>query len=379
MRHFRKLIILAAMLSVLLSACNLPRAGKATPTDSVMTIAAKTVSAQLTAMATGETTATLLPTLTPIFTATRAYSTATPVPTAVYIPCDRAAFVTDVTIPDGTSFSTNQTFTKTWRLQNNGSCTWSPSYALIFDTGELMNGPASTPLNVSVAPGGVVDVSVNLKAPATPGKYRGYWKLRNAAGATFGLGGTGAVSFWVEINVIAGSATPTSTTSAPLVIYDFANNYCAAQWISGVGTLPCPGVEGDANGFVIRRDNPALQNGITYTGRALETHPQAVDSGVITGKFPPLDIQSGYHFKSTIGCLTGNTECDVLFQFNYRANGGSLQSLGQWNMKYADAPKDLDIDLSSLAGSSVEFVLAVTTNGSPNQDAAIWLKPLVIK
>ncbi len=381
MRRFRLLIFLVIAFSVLLSACNLPRAGKATPTDTVMTIAAKTVSAQLTALASPAViTATVQPSLTPIPTATRVPPTAIYIPpTMVYIPCDRAAFVADVSIPDGTILSPNQTFTKTWRLQNNGTCTWGPSYSLVFDSGEVMGGPASVPLNVSVASGGVVDISVNLKAPATAGRYRGYWKIRNSSGASFGIGGNAATAFWVEINVVAGSVTPTSTSSAPLVIYDFANNYCAAQWVTGAGTLTCPGVDGDANGFVIRRDNPTLQNGGLYTGRGLETHPQMVDNGVITGKFPPLDVQSGYHFKATIGCLTGGSACDLILQLNYRANGGSLQSLGQWNMKYTDATRDLDVDISSLAGSSVEFVLGAMANGSSSQDWAVWFKPIIIK
>lgn len=380
MRKIRSLFPLILACSILLSACNLPRAGKATPTDSVMTVAAKTVSAQLTALA-SPVTGTAPATNTPIPTATRAPATATqpPPPTAVYIPCDRATFVADITFPDGTNVTPNQNFTKTWRLQNNGSCTWGPSYSLIFDSGEVMGGPASTPLNVSVAPGGVVDVSVNLKAPASAGKYRGYWKLRNSSGATFGIGPNAATAFWVEVNVIAGSPTPTATSAAPMVIYDFANNYCAAQWVSGAGSLACPGTDGDANGFVIRRDNPTLQNGVLYNGRALETHPQWVNDGVITGKFPPLDVQSGYHFKSTIGCLNGGGNCDVTFQLNYRAGGGPLQSLGQWNMKYIDAPKDLDVDVSSLAGSSVEFVLAAMANGSSAQDWAIWFKPIIQK
>ncbi|MCC6147891.1 MAG: hypothetical protein IT308_10030 [Anaerolineaceae bacterium] len=379
MRQIRFSLILVLIFSILLSGCNLPRAGGSTPTDSVMTIAAKTVSVQLTALVSPTSgTNTPLPTLTPPATATLQPATSIP-PTVVYVPCDRAAFVADVSFPDGAVVAPNQNFTKTWRLQNNGSCTWGPSYQLTFDSGEAMGGAASTPLNVSVAPGGVVDVSVNLKAPAAAGKYRGYWKLRNSSGAVFGIGGNAATAFWVEVNVVSGSATPTATSAAPLVVYDFANNYCAAQWVSGAGVLPCPGTEVDAAGFVIRKDNPTLQNGVLYTGRALQTHPQWVDDGVTTGKFPPLDVQSGYRFKTTIGCLNGGGACDVTFQFNYRANGGPLQSLGQWNMKYTDAPKDLDVDVSSLAGSSVEFVLAVMAHGSSAQDWAIWFKPVIMK
>lgn len=367
---------------LLLSACNLPRANQATPTDTVLTVAAKTVEVQLSAIAaTSQGLATntpSLPTETPV-PPTRTPLPPVPTNTQVYIPCDRATFIADVTVPDGTKFNPSQTFTKTWRLKNDGTCTWTTSYSLIFDSGEVMGGSAAVALPGSVAPGQSIDISVNLKAPATAGKYKGFWKLRNASGATFGIGANANVAFWVEIEVGNPTVTVTSTNAAALVIYDFANNYCAASWVSGAGTLPCPGADGDNTGFVIRVDNPTLQNGTTYTGRALETHPEWVDNGVITGRFPPLDVQSGYRLTTKIGCISGGTACDAIFQLNYRADGGSLQNLGSWNMKYSDSPKDLDIDLSSLAGRSVEFVLAVTANGSSGQDWAVWVKPLVIK
>jgi len=38
--------------------------------------------------------------------------------------CDRAQFISDVTVPDGTTFAPGATFTKTWRLKNSGTCTW---------------------------------------------------------------------------------------------------------------------------------------------------------------------------------------------------------------------------------------------------------------
>jgi hypothetical protein len=50
--------------------------------------------------------------------------------------CDRMRFIADVTIEDNTVLSPNQAFRKTWRIQNSGSCTWSPGYRLIFDSGD---------------------------------------------------------------------------------------------------------------------------------------------------------------------------------------------------------------------------------------------------
>ena len=73
------------------------------------------------------------PTKTPIPpTATPVPPTNTPVPTAITY-CDWAAFITDVTVPDGTQFAPGEVFTKTWRLKNIGTCTWTPDYDIAFE------------------------------------------------------------------------------------------------------------------------------------------------------------------------------------------------------------------------------------------------------
>ena len=122
--------------------------------------------------------------------------------------CERAQFIADVTVPDGTTFAPATPFLKTWRLKNVGTCTWTTGYSLIFDTGERMGGPDSVPMPTNVAPGQIVDVSVNLSAPNAGGTYRGYWKFKNSLGAVFGIGSGGTKSFWVEIRVSGPTATP---------------------------------------------------------------------------------------------------------------------------------------------------------------------------
>ena len=121
--------------------------------------------------------------------------------------CDNAAFVGDVTIPDGTTVSPGETFTKTWRVQNSGSCTWSTSYVLTFNSGEAMSG-SSTIFPYSVSAGNQMDISVSLTAPTDLGTYVGYWKLQNSAGTIFGQ------TLYVQITV----ATSTST-STPTITY----------------------------------------------------------------------------------------------------------------------------------------------------------------
>ena len=156
-----------------------------------------------------------VPITTPTFTPTPP-PTATPGPTGTPIPVqctDRAQFVTDVTVPDGTLFPPNQTFLKTWRLKNVGTCTWTPSYALTFVSGASMGGSDAS-LATTVLPGQNVDASVNLTAPSIAGSYRGFWELKNASGQIFGIGSTFSNPFWVDIRVAGtpvATATPTNT------------------------------------------------------------------------------------------------------------------------------------------------------------------------
>ncbi|HET6845633.1 MAG TPA: NBR1-Ig-like domain-containing protein, partial [Anaerolineales bacterium] len=99
--------------------------------------------------------------------------------------CDNAAFVADVSVPDGTVVKAGQPFTKTWRISNTGTCTWSAGYRLAFVAGDAMGG-ASAQLGKSVPPAGQADISVTLTAPNSNGTYKGDWRMQNVGGTAFG-------------------------------------------------------------------------------------------------------------------------------------------------------------------------------------------------
>jgi len=316
--------------------------------------------------------------------------TATPTKTGTVQPnaCDRAQFVADVTIPDGTGLAPGIGFNKTWRLKNIGTCTWT-NYSLIFDSGEKMGGNDSYLISNTVAPGQTVDITIPLTSPTTAGTYRGYWKLRNNTGIPFGIGTGGTKSFWVEIKVTGtginpGTATKTNTPGTPVTpatpaagtSYDFAANVCAATWYSGAGQLPCPGTDGDAKGFILIANPSRLENGTNDSRTGLLTFPQNINNGYIQGIYPSYLVKSGDKFRATIGCEINATSCYVVFRLDYSVSGStSIQTFWAFVEKYEGQVYNADIDLSALAGQNIKFILTVLSTGSPAGDRALWTAP----
>ena len=298
---------------------------------------------------------------TPTATNTPGTPTATPPLSA----CDKAEFVSDVTVPDGTIFGPGTDFTKTWRMKNVGSCTWTTSYTLSFLTGEQMNGSNAVNLTKSVAPGQTVDISIDLKAPATVGTYRGYWMFKNANGALFGIGTNADKPFWVEIKV--------SGTSSGSVVYDFVENYCSAQWLTGAGVQQCPGAVDDMNGFVIKEDTPTPENGIPSNMPGLLVAPQNVYNGYIQGVYPIHSVKSGDRFQTTIGCKAAYPNCYVTYRLDYQIGTDSVQTFWSFREAFDGRIYQADLDLSSLAGKDVKFILSVHATGSGNEDRAYWI------
>lgn len=177
------------------------------------------------------------PTQTPVVstqipaTNTPVLPTSTPLPTATATAityCDWVSFVKDVSVSDGTVFGPGDTFTKTWRLKNRGTCTWTPDYMLVFASGDRLGGTTAVRLPGYVAPGQTVDVSVALTAPDSSGKYVGYWMLRNPSGALFGYGDKANQAFYVEIRVkvnelphgtVTGEISYPSEFNPPMTLY----------------------------------------------------------------------------------------------------------------------------------------------------------------
>ena len=360
-----------------ISACNL---GVQSPPDAASTLnplytaAAQTLEAAATQSAvlpdSGFATSTSLPGVGATATSTLSFASSTPYLSPVPVKrCDAAAFIKDVTIPDGTFVQPNESFTKTWRLQNIGTCSWTTAYSIVFISGDGLSGPTVVNLPRNVNPGDSIDLGVSLVAPSQNGHYKGYWKLRNAAGVVFGIGSGSDVAFWVDVNV----------SGPEFLAYDFVANACDATWRSNEGVLPCPGTDGDDSGYVLKLSSPRMENGVTENQPGLLTVPRHTANGFIKGNYPAFKVQQGDHFLAKVNCQYGANTCNVLFRLEYQIGDGQIKLIKEWYEIYEGGHYTVDLDLSFLAGQNVKFFLIVSANDSKGKDQALWLAPRILR
>jgi hypothetical protein len=300
-------------------------------------------------------------------TAFPTYTNVPPLQTIVVSRCDAAAFISDVTYPDGSTVALGSTFTKIWRVQNTGTCSWNTSYSLVFVSGDRIGGPTAVSVPGNVAPGQTIDIPVNFTAPNQVGSYTSYWKLRSASGVLFGTGSSDA-SIYAAIKVAG------YTVGA----YDFIASACDAVWENDSRNLPCPGTDGDNNGYVLAMNSPKLEDGKSI-GNALLTYPEKINNGIITGEYPGFTIQTGDRFQASVACMHKADDCDATFRLQYQIGNGNIRTLGQWREVYEGGSYPINIDLSFLNGEKVKFIFTVLSNGSSHEDFALWVTPRITR
>ncbi len=251
-------ILIAALF---LSGCNLTRNSLSNTSSISQTSIAKTIAIMQTSVS--QTNPTLEANLS--LTETRAAATIqttpllpTALPTTFTTPAPtyRVANVADITVVDGTVFPAGETFTKTWEITNGGTSSWTPDFKLVYFSGSALEGPSSVLINQTVAPGQIIDLSIDLVAPEADGTYTGYYMLQTPDGTNFGIGNNGTEPFWVSI--VVGEAF--QVTSAVLSV--FPSSYDG----------PCPGlveftatITASAAGVVTFHYATSTGNSSTYT------------------------------------------------------------------------------------------------------------------
>lgn len=380
-----------------LTACTPPaRAVPSQAIEAAYTSAAETVLARLTqeageaavaeltrlASQPSQTATSLTPSPTPPSTATLAPSPLPPTPTRAPLPtstplpptptpglpCDAAGFIAHGNVPPETSLISGGRFNKSWLVRNTGACTWTRAYSIAFSGGVQLGGATLVSLLSPVRPGETVELFAPMVAPGAPGTYQSFWTLRNAQGAAFGVSGTDTGLLETSVRVFQ----PAGWGTAAL---DFAADACAAAWRSeSQSSLPCPGDKNDANGAVVFAGQAGLE--INRTGEyGLWTRPSRTVQGWITGQYPAYPVRVNDHFLAELACLAGSQGCDVEFSLSYNLPGGRNITLGAWFESYDGQTTQVDLDLSALAGQTVQFTLAVRARGPAALANAYWVRP----
>lgn len=285
--------------------------------------------------------------------------------------CNQARFVEDVSVEDRTTFDPNEPFTKIWRLENMGECTWNTDYQIVFESGYDLGAKRSKDLPQNVEPGETVDIHLSMYAPASPGIFTGYWMLQDEDGDSFGVGEDAEAAFWVRIRV---------TEEDESIVYNFANNICEAGWESSVEEdIPCPSSENLEQGFVQQVNMPRLEDGAIYDEPTILAYPDAGEGGYMVGRYPYIEIERGDHFRATIGCQSGAQDCDVSYTLRIAQPGEGFTRLGRWHEIYEGLYYPIDIDLSEYAGEEISIVLSTIAVDDSGDNYALWLDPRIVR
>jgi len=174
---------------------------------------------------------------------------------------------------------------------------------------------------------------------------------------------------------------PTSTPPAALgtVALDFVALLCNAQWMNGAHKLAsCPSPVSDLSDGYATSFDPSLE-GLPKNVPILLMIPNA---NALFLRYPSFAVRAGDRFRTSLRCPTSMV-CDVQFALEYYdAKGKYHDSLMNWNYKFGDAQIDVDSDLSSLAGQSVDFVLVLRlfhTIANSQQDNGLWIAPHIYR
>ncbi len=208
----RTLSVVGLLLSLLLSAACSPTVLTSTPTmdlNPFRTEVAATVLAQVSrdlALTPSITphpnpTATSLPTATPALTASPTVDPTSGTPT---VATENHAQWVSQSVADDTIFAPGDTFTMSWRLKNTGSSTWTADYMLRYYSGDTFGASKEIIIGEEVPPGGEIEISVAMKAPAKAGSYRSDWVMSSGDRANF------KEPIFLKIKVVV-PVTPTAT------------------------------------------------------------------------------------------------------------------------------------------------------------------------
>ncbi len=242
------------------------------------------------------------------------------------------AYISDVTIPDGTQFDPGVEFVKTWAIKNTGTCRWDSSSFVAFSEGEQMDGDAHVAVP-EANPGDVVQVSVTLRAPASPGQHQGVWQLCTSGGCY------GSVTVVIQTRTSARAATPTQsgaevptspTSVAPVLEFLSHTSYSDGAWYFIVGEIRNNSTQPMASVKIVATlyDGSGNVVGTDYTYTELDVIPPGGKSPFETGT-DQWEGATNYRLQVQGSSSEPSREDVVIKSHTYHTDGDWLIIVGE--------------------------------------------------
>lgn len=145
--------------------------------------------------------------------------------------------------------------------------------------------------------------------------------------------------------------------------------------------LPCPGhLEDIDNGYIEYTDHTVLEGMTSVEAPIIIGLPGKGGTFVgigLFGHYPPILVYPGDTFKATIACQ-GDADCNLEFALEYYDSQGKYWDTNwSWIHIAGDGPQEISVDLSSLAGQTIELMLVLRAKEELENQWAVWIQPHV--
>lgn len=249
---------------------------------------------------------------------------------------NKFAFVSDVNFPDGTMTLPYTTFTKSWYIQNIGTCTWNSNYKIVYYSGDKKGTADSFPLFTSdkiAKTGESIIASVKLYAGETQSTYTTYWAMESDDGEVFN--GGDAQNIPLSSKFVVGSQ------------YNFYENLSGAICSDDAGYFYCGSSDRTSGrGVVYYESNPTVES--NYAGQpGIIIGTPLTEGGITRVSFGPVQVPRGTWLRASISCRPDTPLCNTKVRLLVQAEGLTEQQVTetqefndgfttQWNVQLSD-------------------------------------------
>lgn len=275
------------------------------------------------------------------------------------------AYLSDVTFPDGTMTLPKTTFTKSWYIQNIGTCNLDNRYKLVYVSGDKVGTAEEFPLFPSaklLKPGESAVVSVQITAPENVSTFSTYWALKTPDG-----------------KVIQGGEAQDVLLSSVFKVgkqYNFYENLGGAICSDNTGLFFCGSSDRTSGrGTAYYAPSPTVES--NYAGQpSIVISPPTIENGTTRVTFGPIRVPRGTWLRAAVSCPPNTPSCDNYVRLFVQVEGQTEQRVTETQENNDGFATQWNIQLSDYGyhDQSLLFIFEVQAIGGSDKDDMIIIQ-----